>query len=91
MKNTWGADKWHEDLRKVVAQYRGAQLEKAEIDYLIGTILDIPPDWKEKHAYAGLRPSDHCSNRTNDGDCDICAGTSRAIFEYVSRATYLVK
>ena len=89
--NTWGADKCHEDLRRAVAKYSGAQLKKHEIDYLISKIPGMPPDWAGKAAYAGMQPSDHCSNRTNDGACSFCAGTSRAIFEYVSRATYLVK
>lgn len=86
MQSGWRAvaAKFHEDLRRAVAEYKGVVLKAYEVN----AIARLHPSMAKDAQF--IQASDHCVNHTNDGACD-CALTDKAIFERVGHGEYLVR
>ncbi len=78
------ATKYHDDLQRAVAKYKGKVLKTSEVADIVRAVPSLAKD--AQFVY----PSDHCINRTNGGACD-CAMTDRALFEHVQRGEYRVR
>jgi hypothetical protein len=78
------ASRYHEDLRRAVANRKGEVLKTSEVAAIV---REVPSIGK---AAQFVYPSDHCVNHTNEGACS-CAMTDRALFERVRRGEFRVR
>jgi len=75
----------HENIALALNKHKGKQLKTAEI---VAAYVEKFPD--DTSAFSWVKPPDHSINTKNDGDCDLCAGTEKAIFKKIRHGLYKV-